>query len=161
MRLRVGGLLWLAPICSSWGWLNVSKTKRSAANCYYGDPNYKPVCEGNHIAIVSTFLVELAIAWCVQAVLENPPGSYIWKFPPLALSLKSLGMYSHTAICHRCAYEVADKPSKLHLGKLYKLVATGAWIQGGCKILRVPWPKACDSNHGMAETWEEEDSWQA
>ena len=65
-------------------------------------------------------MLELAIARMVQAVLENPPGSYIWKFPPLASSLASLGMNLHTAICHCCAYEPADKPSKLRFGEMYK-----------------------------------------
>ena len=43
MRLRVGGLLWLAPVCASWVYLNVSRTKRSVENDYWGDTNYPPV----------------------------------------------------------------------------------------------------------------------
>ena len=139
MRLRVGGLLWIAPVCSSWVWLNVSMTKRSADNCYKGDTKYKPVQEGNHIAILCAFLLELAFARKLQAVLENPPVSYIWKFPPLASCLERLGMNLHTAICHRCAYEESlSSESKLRLGKRYKLVATGAWIQGARRSCKCP-----------------------
>ena len=32
VRLRVGGLLWMAPVCASWVFYNVSRTKRSASN---------------------------------------------------------------------------------------------------------------------------------
>ena len=136
--MRVGGLLWLAPICSSWVWLNVSMTKRSAENAYHGDPTCKPVQEGNLIATICAFLLELAIARMVQAALENPPRSYIWRFPPLASSLESLGMDLHAAICHRCAYEDAGKDSKLRLGKMYKVVATGDWIKGARRKCQCP-----------------------
>ena len=83
---------------SSWVWLNVSRTKRSADNCYKGDTKYKPVQEGNHIAILCAFLLELAFARKLQAVLENPPVSYMWKFPPTGIVLGAVG--HELAHCH-------------------------------------------------------------
>ena len=72
--------------------------------------------------------------------MENPPGSYIWKFPPLASPLASLGMDLHTAICHRCGYEPDRKRSKvrLHLHNMCKFVTTGAWIQGARRLCKCP-----------------------
>ena len=58
-RLREGGLLWLAPVCSSFAFPNISNTKRSAAD-YNGDPTYEPVATGNLMAELAGFLMRLA-----------------------------------------------------------------------------------------------------
>ena len=39
MRLVPAGLLWLAPVCTSWGFMSSSRCKRNAANGYEGDPH--------------------------------------------------------------------------------------------------------------------------
>ena len=116
----------MAPVCSSWVWLNLVNTKRYQSNSYYGDESYEPVRIGNQIALACAFLWLLAQRRQVQAVCENPPPSCMWKFPPLVSVLKSYGVDYFDTICHRCAYEKFRK--SLRIGKTYKLVATGAWI---------------------------------
>ena len=37
MRLVPTGLLWIAPDCSSWGWMNASQCRRASSNGYEGD----------------------------------------------------------------------------------------------------------------------------
>jgi hypothetical protein len=58
--LRVGGLLWLAPVCASWIWLNLKRTMRRSDNQYWGDTTYDPVRIGNHLATVTIFLMHFA-----------------------------------------------------------------------------------------------------
>ena len=56
LRLKIGGLLWLAPVCSSFCWLSLSQTKRSPENDFRGDQTNENVREGNRGAEVATFL---------------------------------------------------------------------------------------------------------
>ena len=58
--LRVGGLLWLATVCGSWVWMNLHKTQRRFENQYWGDLTYNPVRIGNHLAMVTIFLMHFA-----------------------------------------------------------------------------------------------------
>jgi len=58
--LRVGGLLWLAPVCASWIWLNLRRTMRRFDNQFWGDTTYDPVRIGNHLATVTIFLMRFA-----------------------------------------------------------------------------------------------------
>ena len=58
--LRKGGLLWLAPVCGSWIWLNLVRTQRRLDNQYWGDLTYNPVLIGNHLATVTIFLMRFA-----------------------------------------------------------------------------------------------------
>jgi len=64
--LRVGGLLWLAPVCASWIWLNLHRTQRRSANQYWGDSTYHAVRLGNHLATVTIFLMRFAFG-CLTA----------------------------------------------------------------------------------------------
>jgi len=126
-RLRRGGLLWLAPVCASWVWMNLLRTMRCAANSYYGDESYGPVRLGNELATNAAFLIEFAMARGVECVVENPPWSFIWKFPPMA-AVMSKGL-QHSAVTYRCAFE-RKASSVPRLWKVYKFWATGSWIQG-------------------------------
>ena len=82
LQLVVGGLLWMAPVCSSFTFMNSSNCMRGPSNDYYGDTNYPPVIEGNLMARIAAFLFVLAWARGVDVAIENPPGSCIWKLPP-------------------------------------------------------------------------------
>ena len=112
LRLKIGGLLWLAPFCSSFCWLSLSQTKRSPENDYRGDQTNENVREGNRGAEVATFLFVLAWARCAEACLENPPGSKIWKYPPLVTMQPTLmlGRSSslHTAVDNRCVFDTTS-----------------------------------------------------
>ncbi len=54
-----GGLVWLAPVCASFVWMNSSNTKRRKGH-EEGDESYTPVHEGNLQAQVAGFLMALA-----------------------------------------------------------------------------------------------------
>ena len=130
LRLKIGGLLWLAPVCSSFCWLSLSQTKRSPENDFRGDQTNENVREGNRGAEVATFLFVLAWARSAEACLENPPGSKIWKYPPLVNMQETLmlGRSSlHTAVVNRCVFDTSPIGGKY--GKKYKFLATGAWVE--------------------------------
>ena len=82
LQLRVGGLLWMAPVCSSFVWLGLSHSKRCAENDFRGDHTNEKVQEGNSFGEIAAFLLSLAWARGVHVSIENPPGSTLWKFPP-------------------------------------------------------------------------------
>ena len=129
MRIKMAGLLFMAPVCGSWVYLNISRTKRALENQWYGDVMYEPVRQGNAMAMACAFLAELAKKRRVQVVAENPPGSSLWKFRPWARAMQSAGMTSE-AICDRCAYQGrVKKGGPWRIGKKYKMVATGDWIR--------------------------------
>ena len=132
LRLKIGGLLWLAPVCSSLCCLSLSQIKRSPENDYRGDQTNENVREGNRGAEVATFLFVLAWARCAEACLENPPGSKIWKYPPLVTMQQTLmlGRSSsrHTAVVNRCVFDTTS-PTGEKYGKQYKFLATGAWVE--------------------------------
>ena len=126
MRLVPAGLLMLAPVCASWGFMNSSRCQRSACNGYEGNMSYPPVVQGNAIAKASVFLILLAAARGVRAAMENPVSSSMFKYRMVVEMQMSLGMT--TAIAYRCAY------SSFPYGKRYKkgfrFIATGKWIRG-------------------------------
>ena len=73
LGLRENGLLWMAPVCSSFCWLNLSNTKRSKENTYRGATHSAVAKEGNKMALSAMLLAEVAIERGVQVVIENPP----------------------------------------------------------------------------------------
>jgi len=68
MKIAKGGLLHMAPVCSSFVFANSSKTKRTKENPE-GDIEYAPVVSGNTMASVSMFYMLLAHA---RGLCENP-----------------------------------------------------------------------------------------
>ena len=105
MRLASHGLLWLAPDCSSWGFMNCSRCLRSEANGYVGDVTYSKVIAGNTMAESTVFLILLAAAREVKAALENPAGSHFFKYGPVVDMAHSLNMV--IGYTYRCAFSVA------------------------------------------------------
>ena len=84
MRIKEGGLRWAAPVCRSWVWMNHSKFKRTQENDFMGDLSYALVQEGSCMANATAFLMELAHHRGVRVALENPSGSKIFKYKPVA-----------------------------------------------------------------------------
>ena len=80
MRLVPAGLLWLAPVCSSWGYMNASRCKREASNGYEGDPSYAKVAAGNAMAKATVFLMLLAARRDVRAAMEDPVRSTMLRY---------------------------------------------------------------------------------
>lgn len=125
-RIKQGGLCSAAPKCSSWVWTNSSGHKRSAANDYYGDTTQWYVKEGNTIALATLFLLQVAKARRCEPIVENPPASALWKWPPFKLALRDLGM-CHDVITYRCAF--SREPFGKRYLKAFKFAACGDWIK--------------------------------
>lgn len=142
-RLRVGGLLWLAPLCSSWVFYNVSRTKRCKANGYMGDAAYAPVRDGNLMAEACIFLIKLAVSRGVQFAIENPRGSYIW----LSHFLTGLQKDVTTCCINRCAFD--PEPQGKRIQKIYQVWGSGAWVQQ----LKTACPCGNAQHLQLTETW--------
>ena len=124
MQIKEGGLLWAAPVCSSWVWMNSCKCKRSRRDGFIGDLTYAPVQVGNSMANATVFLMDLAHQRGVRVALENPTGSKIFKYKPLVELRANLGM--HTVTTHRCAFDDAAKGKRML--KPYKVLAAGLFL---------------------------------
>ena len=133
LRVRPGGLVWMAPDCSSWVWLNSSNTKRSEVNGYWGDPGYAKVASGNQMAIGAAFLYHVAVNRRVEAVIENPVSSFLFKFLAKT-NVASLPQF--LAVCPRCAYSTEAFGRRVL--KRYKFLATGPWVEGLSRRCRCP-----------------------
>jgi len=123
LAIRRGGLLWMAPVCSSFVFMNSSNCQRRRGN-WMGNVNYKPVAEGNLHATVAAFLFALARLRGVFPVLENPAGSVIFRFPVLELVLSLWS--TAKAICCRCRFST-DRMGR-RWRKAYKLVGA-TWVK--------------------------------
>ena len=126
MRLVPAGLLWLAPDCSSWGYMNASQCKRKASNGYEGDPLYTKVVAGNAMVKATVFLMLLAACRDVRAAMENPLHSTMFRYPLVGQVETALAMTS--AIAYRCAY--SSEPFGKRYLKGYRFLAIGKWIRG-------------------------------
>ena len=124
LRLRPGGLLWMAPLCSSFAFPNSSKCKRTAAD-FKGDASYYPVEQGNYMAMAAMFFAQVALCRSVHLAIENPAGSTFWSF---VKEFSNFLAQLPTHIVDRCAFDDGSFP-KMH--KRYKISASGTWI---CKL---------------------------
>lgn len=72
--LRPGGLLWMAPVCSSSVFMNSSNCKRTKRNPA-GDTGYGPVRDGNRMATIAACLYAVAMLIGAKPIIEQPAGS--------------------------------------------------------------------------------------
>ena len=81
LRLRPAGLLWMGPLCSSFVFPDSSHCKRKASN-FDGDTTYPPVFQGNLMAVIAAFLVQVALARGLQEryIQHTTPGILYWEF---------------------------------------------------------------------------------
>jgi hypothetical protein len=129
--MRCVGLVFMAPVCTSWIVCNMSNTKRSRGNVH-GNMSYGPVRDGNLMADVAGFLMCLAWRRGLCAIMENPASSLIFRYPNVADVLSALG--AHCSVAPRCAF--SEEPLGQKYYKLYKFAAVGpstslspgAWI---------------------------------
>ena len=131
MRLSPGGLLAMGPTCSTFVFANSNNNKRSESNSWAGDPEYEPTHTGNLEAEAAWFFFCLAAARGVEAFIENPTGSHIFKYIRCREGLQhlkdrvpSLGELKNQ---YRCAY--SEEPNGQRIKKGFRFVATGPWIQ--------------------------------
>ena len=121
-RLRPGGLLWTAPLCSSFVFPNSANHKRKKDN-FNGDTDYPPVAIGNLMAAIATFLIQVALIRGVHAGLENPSGSTLWSF--IRQYCKILDMLIPQC-APRCAYDNEPFPRMM---KKFKFTCSGPWAK--------------------------------
>ena len=86
LRVRDGGLAWMAPVCSSWIFLNLVNTKRnlSGGPRFSGNLAYAPVRDGNRMAEMAAFLFAVAVLRGAHAVIESPASSMMFRSEPAA-----------------------------------------------------------------------------
>ena len=153
LRLRPGGLLGMAPTCSSFGFGPSSRSKRGKSN-WSGDTGRSFVRVGNLEAQIAMFLFCVAVARDVHAWMENPSGSYMFSFlAPTLLLFRRPGQerkrnsrqadaqkkplknsFLSTGYCERCAYVTEeDVERRENYLKRYKFVASGLWIHRAMK----------------------------
>ena len=125
LRLKRGGLLWMAPVCSSWNrFLNAARTRRCQSNEYIGDVSYEPVRQGNMMANVAFFFLLVAWAREIHAVIENPSNSLMWTYFELHCPMSEVITYS--AICPRCVFDTV--PFGKRVLKKFRFLATASWV---------------------------------
>jgi len=132
MRLRAGGLLTMAPVCSSWIFLCKKQTQRTASNGYVGNLDSKSVRDGNTMADVAALFYTVARARDVCAVIENPPSSTMFQYAPIRDATSD----SDSVTCPRCVY--SREPFGKRFGKQFKFVATAPWICALASQCRCP-----------------------
>lgn len=120
MRIRPGGLLAMGPVCSSFVFANSSNTKRKRDQLQ-GDISYRPVRDGNTMALMAAFLFQVAVSRDVRTSLENPVSSMMFSF--LLPYLGHLGALPFV-IVDRCAF--SDEPDGDRCKKPYKFLASGS-----------------------------------
>jgi hypothetical protein len=121
LRLVIGGLLWEAPVCSSFGFANSSRCKRNELNPY-GDTNYSHVRQGNFMADIAMFFMTIAWARNVDVAMENPNSSWLFKLPHVESIGQALGCARQSA--NRCAY--CDRPAGAKYWKPYTFMAVSS-----------------------------------
>lgn len=136
MRLRPGGILWMAPVCSSWVFLSLSRTKRKRGTRYEGNMGCRAVREGNEMARIAAFLYKVAHARGATPVLENPPSSTLFLYGPLVDSLAAVDAERHTAVCPHCAFSAARVGRRF--GKKFKFMSTAAWVRKLARKCKCP-----------------------
>eukprot|EP00438_Fugacium_kawagutii_P031810 Skav203281 [mRNA] locus=scaffold324:220509:221465:+ [translate_table: standard] len=124
LRLRPGGLLWMAPVCSSFVFMNSSncqRTKKKPA----GNTAYGPVKDGNQMALMAAFLYALAMLIGAKPVVEQPAGSMMFRLKPLEKVIEAFKAKSTT--CVRCAYTPDEEYGNRFL-KRYKFLGE-SWVK--------------------------------
>ena len=87
-----GGLVWIAPPCSTWVWMSRSSTGRSdKSHGPLGDPDNENVQRQNVLVARMCYLLALCWARGVYFIIEQPSSSVMMKHPRLVKFFKRLG----------------------------------------------------------------------
>ena len=87
LRVKEGGLVWLAPPCNLFSWMSSSVHKRSKLNPR-GNLSLPTVRRSNKIARIAAGLVRLAHALKVRVAVENPRNSGLFRYHPMKKALQ-------------------------------------------------------------------------
>ena len=135
-RVKEGGLVHFAPVCSSWLWLCMSVTKRKKSSRYVGDLQSTVVQQGNAITDAAAALFKLAHIRGCCCVLENPVRSVMFHYGSLVDCLAGIPL--HYAVCPHCKFSTA--PVGQRFSKKFKFMCNAAWV---CQLRAV-----CDCQAG-------------
>jgi hypothetical protein len=115
----------MAPVCSSFVFMNSSRCERDEDNYFVGDVSYDKVHEGNVMADSAAFFMFVAWARGSDCVFENPIGSTIFKYGGLKVAIDKLKL--HDAVAYRCAYDAAPVGERYLKG--FKFYASDSWVE--------------------------------
>ena len=87
--LKPGGLLWLAPPCSTWVWMARGSTGRHIQ--VQGDVTLEVVVRNNALAERLVLLLEVAHLRGAHFLLEQPRSSMLWDYPAMRRCLQRHG----------------------------------------------------------------------
>ena len=91
-----GGLVWFAPECKTWlSFVSRMTNKRTVFNSFEGDCERDDVRNANTAIRCVAFLIRLATARGVRVLVENPPQSLLWKYPPLVRAMVASNAVMH------------------------------------------------------------------
>ena len=123
LRVRPGGLVTMAPQCSSFVSACANNHQRKRSNHFYGDETKQFVREGNAMATAAAFL--LVVAWLRELFVlpENTPGSVIWNFSPFQAAVALTCAFER--VVPRCFYQ-SGAGEKLY--KRYKFASNSEVI---------------------------------
>ena len=132
-RLRPGGLLWLAPPCSSWVWISSSWHKRTPQQPW-GRSGIPEIRSANSAAVAVGALMRLGASRGAQVFLEQPKDSVMHHCPPIAKAIAMTRCAS--VLTHLGAFGgPIPKPLRLWsncrlLGSLRRDLPRGPWHGG-------------------------------
>ena len=118
-----GGLVWIAPDCSSFCGLCAGTSRRTTWNPL-GDESLGFVAGGNQMGMTAVLLLLLAYARGCIPVLENPSGNFFWRLPCVEKLFNELPMRS--VLCYRCSF---TRPGPNHYKKAYKLASPDETVE--------------------------------
>lgn len=81
LDLKPGGLMWLAPPCSTWAWMSRATTGRHVQ--VVGDVTSPPVVRSNALTERLALLLEILHLKNCRYVIEQPCSSCLWDYPAL------------------------------------------------------------------------------
>ena len=114
LRVRVGGLLWLAPPCATWIYISSSWHRRCPENRYRGNRRWLDIRESNSMAVLVAALISLATFRQVSLILEQPSSSTLFQYGPVRQALRAARAGSLvTYLRSFCKYFPLVKPLKL------------------------------------------------
>ncbi len=88
--IRPGGVLWLAPPCSSWVWISRGSTGRNVTAV--GDYALPAVLQHNALVERVALLVELVHRRGAHWIIEQPASSILWDYPAIQAVLRRHGL---------------------------------------------------------------------
>jgi hypothetical protein len=114
MRLKAGGLLWLAPPCKNWIFLSSSRHKRKQSNGYLGQKQDGPIKEANSLLYILAGCIRLAVSRGVHFILEQPIDSQMMKTACMAKAIRMT--HAQTIATYLAAFcRTFPCPKGLHL----------------------------------------------